>query len=395
MKYNFKIMKKSTLAIMLMASASIFGQNTENLIDNGSFESTDGKAKKLGAIQSAKGWVSPTGQAADLYLPTTKVPAINTAGSTYGKEDAKDGSNYAGFTGFSLGGKVPRSYVTTKLSTPMKKGIKYCVTYYVSLSEASMYGCNQIGAQFTKKDRAVDGKISIIEKPSVLHFSNKVFTGMYGWEKICGVYTAEGGEKFITIGNFEADANTKNEKIKKTKENKFKPLPMAYYFLDDISVKAVENYSDCDCAVVEEEEAGSNTIYHKTFHITDKMTAKEKIETYKTFFGFGKDVLTDVSKQHLDEVVALLKANPSFKIQVMGHSDSLEVAMSEEKPKLADMDNKRINAVMAYLLEKGIPENRMIPSAQGVSVPSEEIAEGDEDDVKLAKTRRVTFKVRD
>jgi outer membrane protein OmpA-like peptidoglycan-associated protein len=49
---------------------------------------------------------------------------------------------------------------------------------------------------------------------------------------------------------------------------------------------------------------------------------------------------------------------------------------------------------MVYLTEKGIEEARMIPSVQGSESPNEEIAETDDDDLKMAKNRRVTFKVR-
>jgi outer membrane protein OmpA-like peptidoglycan-associated protein len=401
MKYNFNTLKISVTTILIASCGSLFAQNTENLVENGSFESTDGKAKKLGAIQSSKGWVSPTGQPADFFQPSTKTPDINTSGNFYGKEDAKDGSHYAGIVGFSLGDKLPRSYVTAKLNVPLKKGVKYCVTFYVSLSEASMYASNQIGAQFTKKDRAIEGKTSMIEdktvlqKTAVYHFNNKVFSGMYGWEKVCGVFTAEGGEKFITIGNFHSNSDTKNEKVKKAKDNKFKPVAAAYYYIDDVSVKLIEKYADCDCTVPEEVEEGTSTIYQKVFKINEKMTPKEKIEVYQTYFGFGQTEINQVGKTHLDEIAKMMLANPKFKLQVMGHSDSLEVAKAVEKPKFAEMDSKRVNAVMAYLISKGVPENRLIPSPQGSEIKNEEIIESDDNDSRMAKNRRVAFKVRE
>jgi hypothetical protein len=83
----------------------------ENLVENGSFEATTGKIKKLGSIDMATGWSSPTGVRADLYIPADKIPEINTPTNFYGKEEPKDGSNYAGIFGYSYNDKMPRSYI--------------------------------------------------------------------------------------------------------------------------------------------------------------------------------------------------------------------------------------------------------------------------------------------
>ena len=58
------------------------------------------------------------------------------------------------------------------------------------------------------------------------------------------------------------------------------------------------------------------------------------------------------------------------------------------------MSTKRVDAIQAYFMEKGIPEARLIASPQGSELPNEEISTADEDDLKQAKNRRVTFKVR-
>ena len=139
MKYSSNNLRRiSSIMLIGLTTMTSFAQQGENLIPNGSFEATDGKVKKLGGITSATGWTSPTGMRADLFTPS-KSPEINAPLNGYGKEDARDGSNYAGFTALSVGNKVPRSYVMVKLDAPMKKGMKYCVKFYVSLAEASKY----------------------------------------------------------------------------------------------------------------------------------------------------------------------------------------------------------------------------------------------------------------
>ena len=58
------------------------------------------------------------------------------------------------------------------------------------------------------------------------------------------------------------------------------------------------------------------------------------------------------------------------------------------------MANKRVNEVIKYVVSKGIEDSRLIASPVGSTEPNPEISEGDDDDLKLAKNRRVSFKVR-
>ena len=54
--------------------------------------------------------------------------------------------------------------------------------------------------------------LTLIEKANVLHFNNKIFNATYNWDKVCGVFEAQGGEKYITIGNFEMNDKVKYER---------------------------------------------------------------------------------------------------------------------------------------------------------------------------------------
>ena len=62
MKFSIKNRAKF-IATMAFGMLSIFafGQEGQNLVPNGSFEAVGKKPKKLGSIESATGWVSPTG----------------------------------------------------------------------------------------------------------------------------------------------------------------------------------------------------------------------------------------------------------------------------------------------------------------------------------------------
>ena len=76
MKLTSMKMKNIALAFTLLTSAfGAFAQEGENLVDNGGFESVSGKPKKMGQIDLATGWYSPTGAPADLFLKNTNSSA--------------------------------------------------------------------------------------------------------------------------------------------------------------------------------------------------------------------------------------------------------------------------------------------------------------------------------
>ncbi|TNE53411.1 MAG: OmpA family protein [Bacteroidetes bacterium] len=368
-------------------------EQTDNLVENGSFESTTGKIKKLGAIDMANGWSSPTGARADLYVPNDKVPGIGVPQNIYGKEDPKDGSNYVGIVSYSYNDKMPRSYIMTKLKEPLKKDQNYCVKFYVSLAELSKYSANQLGVHFSKKEFSTDAKASIIEETHVLHYDNKIFNANYNWDMVCGSYTAKGGEKYLTLGNFSNNDETKQERNKKVAGFKGSPIIAAYYYIDDVSVVLLEEGEKCDCPTGPKEEEFSTTIYQRAILLNDEMTPAEKVEAQTSFFAFGKTMLQPVAKSSLDLIADLMKENPEMKIEVTGYNDDQEDKMAQENPLYTDMDLKRVEIVVRYLKDKGIDEARIKKNIMGSEGENPEIREGDSDDLKNAKTRRVSYKV--
>ena len=111
MKYTLTY-KFTSLLILITSFILIAHYSTsqsENLIENGSFESVKGKLKGLGAIENAVNWYSPTPTKADLFIQTDKIPFVSTSANKFGKEEPKQGDNYAGIVSFSFKEKMQRS----------------------------------------------------------------------------------------------------------------------------------------------------------------------------------------------------------------------------------------------------------------------------------------------
>jgi len=384
----------STITFTVLSVIS-FGQDQDNLVTNPSFESVRKSPKRLGSIENATGWSSPTAVKADLFTDG-KEPKIATPVNVYGKEDPRQGENYVGITAYSKDKKINRSYVMSRLDAPLKKGMRYCVKFNVSLAEASKYAVNNIGAKLSKKPFENDEKVSLFTDPTLLYFDNyqKIMTARYNWTEICGVVQAEGGEKYITLGNFLSKDKTKIVRMKPDPKLKVPVFAFAYYYLDDVSVKLLNKEESCDCQADQGGNEYSTTIYQKAVNLDEDVTAEDKIEAQETFFAFGKSKLTSDGKSSLNMIAGVLEENPSFKLQINGHNNIMEDNVGAENDYYADMDNKRIRVVMKYLMEKGIQEGRLIAAQKGSSEPNKETQEEDSDDLKMAKNRHITFVIR-
>ena len=100
------------------------------------------------------------------------------------------------------------------------------------------------------------------------------------------------------------------------------------------------------------------------------------------YFDQSSPVLREESYIQLDELVSVLKDNPSVSIEIRGHTDNagdfyLNVKLSKE----------RCESVINYLKKQGIKGNRLTAVGRG---PVEPIAPNDSEENRK-KNRRVEF----
>ena len=132
----------------------------------------------------------------------------------------------------------------------------------------------------------------MILEPSVVHRQNdyETMSARFNWTEVCGVYVAKGGEKYISLGNFSSNEDTRYERMKKdngTKNIKVSQIVAAYYYIDDISVRLLDQDKGekCDCAAGDEGVSYSKMIYQKVFPETDKTTPKERVEMQQVYLS--------------------------------------------------------------------------------------------------------------
>jgi outer membrane protein OmpA-like peptidoglycan-associated protein len=114
----------------------------------------------------------------------------------------------------------------------------------------------------------------------------------------------------------------------------------------------------------------------------NKIEISEKVQ-----FESGSDLILENSHGLLDEIVEILQTNPNLnRLRIEGHTDSRgDDSMNK------DLSQKRAEAVMAYLNEKGVNPDRMEAIGLGETQP---IATNDTPDGRAAN-RRVVFHISD
>jgi len=362
---------------------------------------------ELGAIAMAEGLSSPTEIKADLFM----IEAGGDLGiplNVFGKEDPSTeggGQNYAGAI-FYKPGKLAaeRSYITIPImkgseQLTLKKGLKYCIEFSVSLAESSKFATNNISALFSKEvlGNGSPGAIYNNSEKIIRAQNNKIYNGFFGWEKVCAVYTAKGDEKFITIGNFDKNETTKYEQVKKPKDSEAEAIAHAYYYVDNVVITVIDNVAECKCFDSRKpkvEELFSTMVYTNTPEISDKMTKNQIIEAHSVYFRAGKASITENTKDMMDFIIEEMKMDAKIKIDIVGHNDKLEDKAGEENPDFEDMARKRVSAVAKYFVTAGIDETRLNKIYKGAADPNKGIADDDDEETQDAKNRYVSFIVK-
>lgn len=99
-------------------------------------------------------------------------------------------------------------------------------------------------------------------------------------------------------------------------------------------------------------------------------------------FDFAKYTLKPSSFVELDKVVAIMKKNPTYNIQITGHTDNIG-----NKSSNLILSQNRANTVKEYLTSKGIAADRVSSDGKGSVLP---VATNSTDEGR-AKNRRVDF----
>jgi outer membrane protein OmpA-like peptidoglycan-associated protein len=130
-------------------------------------------------------------------------------------------------------------------------------------------------------------------------------------------------------------------------------------------------------------DGGEDNIVSKTIQLKN-VTVGSTITLTNIFFDLGKATLRVESNAELDRLVKLLNDAPKLKIEISGHTDNTGSAAMNE-----NLSQQRANAVVAYVLSKGIEVTRLSAKGYGSKKP---IATNETDSGRQ-QNRRTEFKI--
>lgn len=360
----------------------------DNLVPNGSFENSDlRKLKKQGELETyTEDWFRATEVPLDLYAEGMKSEKVNIPNNIYGTQEASDGVCYAGLRAYSKDPKVKRTYYEVELTTEMEKNQLYCVSFDISLSDLSRYAVNGVGAVLSDRKVEQGNTGVLVRTPDVLHKTDKVMSLVDGWETVCGTYIGTGEEEYLIIGGFHTDKDIEDEKVRKPSGVLGTQVGHAYYYLDNVKVTPIEAKSQCACSAAD--EIRTDLVFGAAAPGPDA-SADEVLAGSVVYYAFLKRRPTGAGEMAIKRLADLLKDNPSWRLRVIGHTDTDEFNEGKINPRYRELGYKRVGEVVKKFGEFGIAEGRFIVD----SMEADDPASTRDSDISRAKNRRVVFEL--
>jgi OOP family OmpA-OmpF porin len=225
-------MRYVTVILFFVCSITLKAQ--ENLVPNPSFEETIGCPNNTGQIAAAEPWVSVYGSPDYYHECGTNgfgIP-ISWEGGGY----ANSGQAYAGIAIWYSGGIAFREFVGIELTNALIPAKNYKVEFYISMADSMWYATRNIGAYFSLGQPPNNANTLASKIPQVKYQGGDFLIEKIGWTKIEGNFIANGGESFLTIGNFDVNTDT----VFVPGGGVLLPNPdywkTPYYYIDDVSV---------------------------------------------------------------------------------------------------------------------------------------------------------------
>jgi hypothetical protein len=164
--------------------------------------------------------------------------------NVFGNERAEEGEAYAGLINYSNNLSNCREYLCAKLLRPLKAGEQVCIEVSISSADKCNYVTDGFGV-YLSRDKPVQNEMScLMVTPAMSNPRLFILDQTTGWVRMGDVYVAQGGEEYITLGNFKPDHETK---ILHRMGRDRGMGAWSYLYVDNVSVTPITKRSECAC----------------------------------------------------------------------------------------------------------------------------------------------------
>jgi len=234
----------ATRAIPLALVAALAVEATaQNLVVNGSFEDTvNCEIPTQCTLLKASDWYNPTQSTPDLYDADTVRQCgymIQSAGMVY--MPPKQGLRMAGFYFWDgpFGGSE-REYIATELSQPLTPGTNYEVGLWYVRNRAFQAAVDHVGIWlgYDSLFMPTFDRLNVIPQLKLRDPLSEYLTESHEWTQLVDTLTAQGGERWLVIGNFDSQDSLHG--ILAEPEALFSNC---YYYIDNVMVRSLTGTS--------------------------------------------------------------------------------------------------------------------------------------------------------
>jgi hypothetical protein len=218
-------MKKICIYLLLLVSHSSFGQ--VNLVQNSSFEDTAFCVNGPYVNVETPPWFNPTISTPDYY---SSYPYCGyNWNNAYDYQQPHSGNCMIGLFCFEQNGE--REYLETPLGYPLIGGRQYFVKFYCAAAAYSHYLIDKIGVYFSPDTvTSANYPYGINVTPQIHSQPGLVLNDSINWTEISGLFTAVGGEKYLTVGEFYLNSQLTVDSSGSAN------VAVGYYYIDDVTV---------------------------------------------------------------------------------------------------------------------------------------------------------------
>ena len=232
-------MKKTLITgwIVCWLLANFFPVKAQNLVPNPSFEIYDwcppGDNTSFGPPYPCPPWQNGNDGNIDYFNPCGD-SEYNSPNNILGYQDPHSGVAYGGlFVRHHI--NSIREYFQSPLLAPLEAGVTYYVEFYVSRA-ALWCAVSHIGAYLSEMPPPFNSNQVINVTPQIDYLFGYMYEEVE-WIPVTGCFVAEGGEMYITIGNFYDNDNTPTDSC-------YSGSGVSYLYIDDVSVIAAGDPAD-------------------------------------------------------------------------------------------------------------------------------------------------------
>ena len=242
-------MKKAISLICKIILSMAFCHAQNNLILNGSFEDVNGCP-----------WVNNTineGYVYNISNPNSFTPdyfsncysalgfpylTMGVSSNARGYQIAKAGNAYVGINLWDKN-YFGSDYIQIRLKDSLKSNHHYVFKCYLSRAEKFRYAVSNFGAYFSIDSVSMPTTDILPFVPQINNPAGNYFTDTLNWMPFNGTFLAQGGEKYVILGNFNAvteNIDTLYQYYILNSANGYQQgtscFNWAYYYIDDVSL---------------------------------------------------------------------------------------------------------------------------------------------------------------